>query len=126
MYLGLLLDENLSPQVAKVLRADGVDCIHVQDRAFLGRSDPEVFALGYTESRVIVTCNVGDFVALAKVATLHAGLILISDQGGSLPPPRAIALLRQLLPKLSNTDLTNRVVWVEADWSHRIGDLPAP
>lgn len=124
MRLGVLLDENLSPQVARVLQADGWDCVHVKDRSHLGRSDPEVFALAYRESRVVVTCNVGDFVALAKVSTLHAGLILINNQGGSLPPPKAITLLRQLLPQLANEELTNRAVWVEADWSFHIDDLP--
>jgi uncharacterized protein with PIN domain len=75
------LDENLSPEIAKILRRSGVDAvsahevgnIHVDDRAQLA------YATG--DGRVLVTANVVDFLALAREAVQtnseHAGMILV-------------------------------------------------
>jgi len=59
----LLLDENLSPKVAEILRdADGIDAVHVRDRGLLRASDAVVLERAYAEDRVLATKNVDDFV----------------------------------------------------------------
>ncbi|MCL2447640.1 MAG: DUF5615 family PIN-like protein [Polyangiaceae bacterium] len=63
MNVKLLLDENLSPKVAEILRdADGIDAVHVRDRGLLRASDAVVLERAYAEDRVLATKNVDDFV----------------------------------------------------------------
>jgi predicted nuclease of predicted toxin-antitoxin system len=60
--LRLLLDEHLSPEIARQLRAQGHDVIAVGERADLrGRSDRVHFASLPDQQRAIVTRDLGDF-----------------------------------------------------------------
>jgi predicted nuclease of predicted toxin-antitoxin system len=80
----LLLDEMLSPAIARELRARGHDVRAVAehpDRAPL--SDPEVMTLERAERRAIVTNNVRDFRLLHAEAVTpggpgHFGMIFMS------------------------------------------------
>ncbi len=80
----LLLDELLSPAIARELRARGHDVQAVAgdpDRAAL--SDPEVLTLARSERRAIVTNNVRDFRQLHADAITpggsgHFGMIFMS------------------------------------------------
>jgi hypothetical protein len=81
----LLLDEMLSPAIARELTARGHDVQSVAahpDREAL--SDPEVLALARAERRAVVTNNVRDFRPLHVEAVLpggagHYGVIFMSD-----------------------------------------------
>jgi predicted nuclease of predicted toxin-antitoxin system len=60
--LRLLLDEHLSPEIARQLRAPGHDVIAVGERHDLrGRSDRVHFASLPDQQRAIVTRDLGDF-----------------------------------------------------------------
>jgi predicted nuclease of predicted toxin-antitoxin system len=60
--LRLLLDEHLSPEIARQLRTLGHDVVAVGERADLrGRSDRVHFASLPEQRRVIVTRDLGDF-----------------------------------------------------------------
>jgi predicted nuclease of predicted toxin-antitoxin system len=77
-----ILDEQLSPQIAELLRKAGYDVDAVADRADLtGRSDRVVFEAASLEGRAVVTNNVKDFRPLAAEwlaqGRVHAGLILL-------------------------------------------------
>ena len=80
----LLLEEMLSPAIARELTARGhdVQCIAGHpDREAL--SDPEVLALARTERRAVVTNNVRDFRPLHVEAVMpggagHYGMIFMS------------------------------------------------
>jgi predicted nuclease of predicted toxin-antitoxin system len=80
----LLLDEMLSPAIARELSARGHDVQAVaghQEREAL--SDPEVLAIARTERRAIVTNNVRDFRPLHAEAVMpggpgHFGMIFMS------------------------------------------------
>jgi predicted nuclease of predicted toxin-antitoxin system len=81
-----ILDEQLSPQIAALLRKAGYDVHAVADREDLaGRSDRIILELASSESRAVITNNIKDFRPLAAEwlaqGRLHAGLIL-------LPPAR--------------------------------------
>ena len=79
----LLLDEMLSPAIARELRARGHDAEPVPghpDREAL--SDPEVLALARSEHRAVVTNNLRDFRPLHHEAITpggagHFGMIFI-------------------------------------------------
>lgn len=77
-----LLDEQLSPEIAVLLRRDGHDVDAVADRDDLvGQSDRVVFEVAGSEDRAVVTNNIKDFRPLAAERLAqgrsHAGLILL-------------------------------------------------
>lgn len=77
-----LIDEQLSPQIAVLLRDAGYDVLAVADRDDLvGRSDRIVFEVAGREGRALVTNNVKDFRPLAAewlaAGRTHPGLILL-------------------------------------------------
>lgn len=73
LYLKLLLDEHLSPEIARQLRNRGHDVVAVGERPDLrGRTDRVHFASRPDEQRAIVTRDLGDFRPLLAEA-LRAG-----------------------------------------------------
>ena len=77
-----ILDEQLSPQIAELLRKAGYDVEAVADRGDLvGCSHRIVFETACRESRAVVTNNIKDFRPLAAAflarGRTHPGLILL-------------------------------------------------
>jgi predicted nuclease of predicted toxin-antitoxin system len=77
-----LLDEQLSPQIAGLLRRAGLEVAAVADRPDLaGRSDMLIFEVACREDRAVITNNIKDFRPLAALwlsqGRAHAGLILL-------------------------------------------------
>ena len=77
-----LLDEQLSPQIAVVLRQRGYDVVAAADRADLvGCSDRVILEIASSEQRAVVTNNIKDFRPLAAErlarGQAHGGLILL-------------------------------------------------
>ena len=77
-----ILEEQLSPQIAVLLRQAGYDVDAVADREDLaGRSDRIIFEVASSEGRAVVTNNIKDFRPLAAEwlahGRVHAGLILL-------------------------------------------------
>jgi predicted nuclease of predicted toxin-antitoxin system len=123
----LLLDENLSQQIAVRLRPEGVDAVHVRDRGLLEASDMGVLACSFREDRMLVTSNVDDFVRLARAVQVHPGLVLI-EQGSLLRDEqmevvrRALALIEAELA--GGEDMVNRVFRIWADLTYAFEELP--
>lgn len=97
----LLLDEMLGPKPADALRELGLDVYGVVERPELrGLSDDLVLDLASREERVLVTCNVPDFLQLdhrwRADARVHAGVVLVSSS--AFPQDRSWvgALVRSL------------------------------
>ena len=77
-----LLDEQLSPQIAALLRRRGYDVVAVTDRTeLIGSSDRVLLEVASDERRALITNNVKDFRPLAagRLARgqTHGGLILV-------------------------------------------------
>ena len=77
-----LLDEQLSPQIAALLRELAHDVEAVADRPDLvGRSDAFIFKAACIENRAVITNNIKDFRPIAAQwlaqGRVHAGLILL-------------------------------------------------
>ena len=77
-----LLDEQLSPQIAVLLREDGHDVYAVAERDDLvGRSDRMVLEAADAEDRAVITNNIKDFRPIAAEwlaqGRTHPGLILL-------------------------------------------------
>jgi hypothetical protein len=80
-----ILDEQLSPQIAVLLREAGHDVAAVADREDLvGRSDRIIFGVACSEGRAVVTNNIKDFRPLAAEwlaqGRVHSGLILLPSR----------------------------------------------
>lgn len=117
----LLLDEMLSPAIARELRSHGHDVESVAgnpDREAL--SDPEVLALARAEHRAVVTSNLRDFRPLHHEAFTpggggHFGMIFMSggyrrtkaDIGRIIPALEAI-----LAQHPGEKDLANGEAWL--------------
>lgn len=77
-----LLDEQLSPRIARTLRERGLDVEAVAERTDLPEAtDREVMETAAVEERAVVTANVKDFRPIAAERLTdgrgHAGLILV-------------------------------------------------
>ena len=64
--LAFLLEENVNRRCLKILRAAGVDVVHVTAVGLSGVGDPVVFRWAQREGRIIVTRNYRDFVPLVQ------------------------------------------------------------
>ena len=117
----LLLDEMLSPAIARELCARGYDVESVaghSDRE--SRSDPEVLALARAEHRAVVTNNVRDFrplhyEAIAPGAAGHFGMIFMpsSYRRTRADTGRIIAALEALLIQhRGERDLADAEAWL--------------
>jgi hypothetical protein len=117
----LLLDEMLSPAIARELRERGHDVLAVADhpdRAAL--SDPEVMALARTECRAIVTNNLRDYRPLHADAVTpggpgHFGMVFMpgSYRRTKADTGRIISALEAKLAEYSgDEDLANGECWL--------------
>jgi len=117
----LLLDEMLSPVIARELRERGHDVESVAGNA--GReamSDPEVLALARAERRAIVTNNLRDYRPLHNEAIVpggdgHFGMILMPGtyRRTKADIGRIIAALEAILAKHpGENDLANGEAWL--------------
>jgi len=81
------LDENLSPRVAEILRARGVDVISAHEVGNTQLDDRSQLRYATNERRAIVTCDIADFTELAGefiAANIeHAGIVLVTSTFGT-------------------------------------------
>lgn len=120
----LLLDENISPKVAEILRREnGIDAVHVRDRGGLGTLDHEVLDLAFGEDRILVTSNVADFVELARARDLHAGIVLLEE--GDLLRDEQLAVVRVAVAAImGHGDMANTLLWIALDGATAFEDVP--
>jgi predicted nuclease of predicted toxin-antitoxin system len=122
----LLLDENLSVRVAETLRkAEGLDVVHARDRGLLEAEDHVVLERAYAEDRILVTCDVDDFIKLAGARELHPGLVLVED--GELHREEQLRVIRAAVAVLrGERDLVNRALRIWLDGTTVFEDIPKP
>jgi hypothetical protein len=92
-----LLDEMLSPAIARAVRARGHDCEAIKEHSdWAGLPDLEVIALAQSEHRAIVTTNLRDF------RPVHAELVIPGGAGhsGFVFVPVAFRLTRAAVRRL--------------------------
>ena len=80
------LDENLSPRIAAICRALGLDIVSATELGNVGLADSEQLQLASQDNRCLVTQNRADFIRLTveffERLEPHAGVLLLPD---SLP-----------------------------------------
>jgi predicted nuclease of predicted toxin-antitoxin system len=117
----LLLDEMLSPAIARELRERGRDVLAVADRpGWIALSDPEVMTLARTERRAVVTSNLHDYRPLHADAITpggpgHFGMIFMPStyRRTKADTGRIIAALESRLADYPGAeDLANGECWL--------------
>ena len=75
------LDEDISPEVAVLLRSSGVDATSVHEEGRQGLSDREQMQFAAAEGRCLVTRNRNDFILLTREfferGRPHAGVLIL-------------------------------------------------
>lgn len=122
--LKLLLDEDISPEIANILTARGIDATCVRNRGYLEAKDHEVLDLAFREDRILVTANVRDFLKLAQSRELHCGIILIED--GNLRRIEQLEVIERVLSRVNaeEFEFVNRVVYIGKTSDMRVEDVP--
>jgi predicted nuclease of predicted toxin-antitoxin system len=81
----LLLDANLSPEVARLLKEAGHDAIHVRDIGLLSAPDPEILQAAASGGWVLITAD-SDFGALLALGDLASPSVLLLRSADHLRP----------------------------------------
>jgi predicted nuclease of predicted toxin-antitoxin system len=113
----LLLDEMISPRIARELREHDVQAVKKDRPDLTGRSDRELIRQMATERRAIVTNDVADFQAIHEqilaAGDEHYGMIFTFD--ATLPRskaaiPQGVRALTELLTEHAPEDMLRNKV----------------
>jgi predicted nuclease of predicted toxin-antitoxin system len=118
----LLIDANLSPQVARGLRDLGFDTTHVAEVGLLTASDDAIFDHAVTHGLVIVTAD-SDFGMLLALRRAVSPSVVHLRQVAELHPDDHIALLIANLPSIE-TDLGRGAIASLSPTRLALRDLP--
>jgi len=79
----LLLDEDLSPQIAVILREKGIDAVSVHEIGRTGLTDQEQLEYAASDGRCFVTRNRNDYIILTRQFFAsnisHKGVLIVSS-----------------------------------------------
>jgi len=80
LLIKFYLNEDIAPDLAKLLRQRGFDAISTYEAGMAGKSDEEQMEFAQQEGRAILSCNFRDYLRLAKEWFLagkeHYGIIV--------------------------------------------------
>src|SRR5258708_6635985 len=91
----LLVDENLSPKLARALRAQGHDTVHVADRGLLAVDDRAIHGVAVAEGRSIVTRDAGFAARHVASGDTSIGVVYLPQGAAPNRPGPQLALLRR-------------------------------
>lgn len=120
----LLLDANLSPEVARLLKEVGHDAIHVADIGLLTAADPVILQAAAKEERILLTAD-SDFGALLALGSLASPSVLLLRSADHLRPSEQAELIAANLPQIAEDLEKGAIVSLTRD-RLRIRELPIP
>ena len=120
----LLLDNNLPPRLATLLRDAGHDAEHVRDHGMQAAADEDVLALARQQHRTLISADTDFGTLLARTGAGAPSIILLRRS----TPRRAEQLATLLLANLDQLteDLLAGAIVVVTDVDLRIRRLPIP
>lgn len=107
-----LVDNALSPIIARALSDDGHDAVHLRDLGLASASDEEVFRIATDQDRIVVSADTDFGTILAHQQTAHPSVILLRRQRSRKPSSQA-RLIIENLPSVAEALGTGALVVIE-------------
>ena len=108
----LLLDEHIWAYLAKLLREQGFDVIHVNEVDLIATPDEQIMAYAVGEHRAVVTFNIKHYVPLAvhyfEDGKEHYGVVVSKE----LSPGELQRRVTKLLKNVTAEELMNAVIYL--------------
>lgn len=120
----LLLDNNLAPRLAILLRAGGHDTDHVRHHGLHAATDEQVLDLARREGRTLISADTDFGTLLARTGAASPSIILIRRSTARRPEQLAALLLANIDQVID--ELTAGAMIVVTDVDLRIRRLPIP
>jgi predicted nuclease of predicted toxin-antitoxin system len=96
----LLLDEHIWAYLAKLLREQGFDVIHVAEADLVATPDKEIMEYAVSSHRAVVTFNIKDFIPLAvqyfEDGKEHYGVVVSNQLSRGELQKRVVKLLKSI------------------------------
>jgi len=107
-----LIDNALSPAVARGLRDLGHDAVHVRDLGLAAAADPVVMRRARDDDRVLVSAD-ADFGVLLSRSRARSPSFVLFRHGAERRADLQVRLLRDVLPRIAEALADGAVVTVE-------------
>ena len=108
----LLLDEHIWAYLAKILREQGFDVIHVCEVDLIATSDDKIMQYAVGEHRAVVTFNIKDYIPLAiqyfEDGKQHYGVVVSKE----IPQGELQRRVTKLLKSVTAEQLMNAVKYL--------------
>jgi predicted nuclease of predicted toxin-antitoxin system len=100
------VDEDLSEEIAIILRASGIEAVHVREIGLTGADDREVLDEAARRGSCVVTRNRNDFLALTELYfhenRPHSGVLIVTRAYPGNKPERIAKAILALMKGMSN------------------------
>lgn len=117
-----LVDNNLSPALAEILRAAGHDVSHLREIGLQAAKDEVVLARADAEQRVLLSADTDFGALLARSGAKFPSVLLIRRLVGRRASEQAVTILANL-PAIADDLRAGAIVVLTDDWV-RIRRLP--
>jgi predicted nuclease of predicted toxin-antitoxin system len=117
-----LIDNNLSPLLAEILKTAGHDAVHLRDLGMKGSPDPVVLEFARSDNRILISADTDFGGLLARERASSPSFLLIRRLAGRRAAEQAALILANLDPVAD--DLASGAVVVLGDEWIRIRRLP--